>query len=278
MRCSKGEHIFTRVREIEEGKCRSEMMQVYIANTDFLQEEKSFAHYYSLVNPERTRKVDRMRFQRDKELSLLAGLVLREGLMRNGIPYETVEVSYGMYGKPYIKGRKEQLQFNLSHSGTHVMGIFDRAPVGCDVQLAVIRETSPQQKLAKRFFHAEEYDAILSLKEERVRQQLFYRIWTLKESFLKACGMGMKLELNSFSVMDVIRAAEQINPMADAGNAQPKAEGVPLVNPVTEERFYLREYTGNDGYCYACAGRRNAFPADFKLLEFSKISAQRLRS
>lgn len=246
------------------GKGEGMRMQVYLAQTDFIQDQEQFAFYYSLLHPERRKKVDRMRMAKDKELSLLAGLVLREGLIQNGISYEDAKVAYGPYGKPFVKGMEEQFQFNLSHSGTHVMGIFDRQPVGCDVQkTAVWNERGTQKNVAKRFFHKEEYEAILSLEEEK-QQLLFYRIWTLKESFLKVCGMGMKLECNSFSVMEVIREAMRNNKVDEPDDREP----VLLVHPVTDEPFYMREYFRDDGYCYACSSKSHLFPEKMQILSF----------
>lgn len=40
---------------------------------------------------------------------------------------------------------------------------------------------------------------LLPASEER--NELFFRYWTLKESFMKATGLGMKLPLDSFSII-----------------------------------------------------------------------------
>ena len=38
-------------------------------------------------------------------------------------------------------------------------------------------------------------------KTEKERVEMFYRLWTLKESFIKATGTGMSLPLNEFNII-----------------------------------------------------------------------------
>jgi len=223
-------------------------MQVYVAQTDFLKEEITFRRYYELVSLIRSAKVDSMRAGQDKELSLLAGLVLREGLIRSGICYERIRIAYGPYGKPYLDGADKQIYFNLSHSGNMVMGIFDDVEVGCDVEKTGHR--GDNIKIAKRFFHTEEFEALVGLKDEGAREDLFYRIWTLKESFMKACGLGMKLDMRTFSVMEFI------------------GTGNPVINPATQESYALKEYAVLEGFHFACCGRQHAFPREPETLVF----------
>ncbi|MBR1692512.1 MAG: 4'-phosphopantetheinyl transferase superfamily protein [Lachnospiraceae bacterium] len=237
-------------------------MEVYIAKTDFLKEEENFRYYYGMVSPQRADKVDRMHFRKDQELTLLAGLVLREGLLRKGICYDDIQVAYGEYGKPYLSGCDKKVEFNLSHSGERVIGIFDEAPVGCDVE----SHNLARLEVAKRFFHPDEYEALALTGDARKEtEDLFYRIWTLKESFMKACGLGMNLEMHTFSVMDAIRENSSHNGREDGVYSCIKT---PLVNPVTQERYYLKEYFADDGFHYACCSMQRDFPKEPVILYF----------
>ena len=38
----------------------------------------------------------------------------------------------------------------------------------------------------------------MKIEDEHKRCEEFYRLWTLKESFMKVTGLGMKLPLDSF--------------------------------------------------------------------------------
>jgi 4'-phosphopantetheinyl transferase len=51
--------------------------------------------------------------------------------------------------------------------------------------------------LAKRFFAPGEARLLASLPTER-RIDAFYRLWTLKESFIKAVGQGLSIPLDAF--------------------------------------------------------------------------------
>lgn len=146
------------------------------------------------MGAERREKIDRMRFAKDKYLSLGAGVLLAHALKELGI--DTVpETAYGQNGKPYFPSMPN-LHFNLSHSGTVVLCAVCDRHIGCDSE----KIGTFNEKLARRFFHPTEYDMLMSETDSSVQAELFYRLWTLKESFLKATGFGLSLPLDSFSV------------------------------------------------------------------------------
>ena len=54
--------------------------------------------------------------------------------------------------------------------------------------------------LAEEFLTKGEYDYIIGQKTKNKRDEAFYRIWMLKESFVKAVGSGLMLPFNSFEI------------------------------------------------------------------------------
>lgn len=54
-------------------------------------------------------------------------------------------------------------------------------------------------RIGKRFFINKEYEYIMN-KNLISRLEYFYEIWTLKESYIKAVGMGLSISLNSFNI------------------------------------------------------------------------------
>ena len=178
----------------------SEMTPVlYAASVAPLTDAARFASAYAAVSPARREKVDRLRFQKDQQLSLGAELLLRYALRREGLGGVPIEFTYGAQGKPYLKDGG--VYFSLSHSGEYVLCALAPCEVGCDVeQIAPI-----DLKLARRFFSRGEYDDIAAQPTENAQRELFFRYWTLKESFLKATGLGMKLPLGAF---EIVRGAE----------------------------------------------------------------------
>ena len=119
--------------------------------------------------------------------------MLERGLREYNICERDVKIKTGENGKPYLEEYPE-IHFNLSHSGNMVFAVFSDREVGCDIE----EIGKPQEKLAERFFCPEEYEHLMKIEDEHKRCEEFYRLWTLKESFMKVTGLGMKLPLDSF--------------------------------------------------------------------------------
>lgn len=74
-----------------------------------------------------------------------------------------------------------------------VIAVFADIEFGCDIKYM----DSINLKLAERFFCKSEYEFIME-HQERERKAAFYRIWTIKESFMKAVGSGLMLPMDEF--------------------------------------------------------------------------------
>lgn len=123
--------------------------------------------------------------------SLAAEMLLTEGLSKLGISYANEKIIENEYGKPYLESQK--IFFNFSHSGDRVFLALSPNEVGCDVE--IIRK--PNLKIAERYFTEEEKKAIESAKN---KEEAFYTIWTLKESFVKCEGKGFAIPFSTFGV------------------------------------------------------------------------------
>jgi 4'-phosphopantetheinyl transferase len=98
---------------------------------------------------------------------------------------------YGEHGKPYLTDNS--MFFNISHSGEYVILAVSEHEVGADIE----RIRPYKQSVAARCFTPREREF---LKDEGT-DEAFYRVWTAKESIVKACGAGLSMPLNSFCVM-----------------------------------------------------------------------------
>lgn len=107
----------------------------------------------------------------------------------------TLEKAEG--GKPYLVGLAEQVCFNLSHSGEYVVCAFSDRETGVDIE----RIGRERMNVARRFFHREEIRALEEAGAEE-RKELFFKYWSVKESFLKYKGTGLSCPLSSFAVSD----------------------------------------------------------------------------
>lgn len=170
----------------------SKKLKLYTLDTAELSDEAYFKKCYGSLSASRQKKIDSYRFPADKKLSMGAGLLLDRGLAEYGLREAEVKIAQRENGKPYLPDYP-QIHYNLSHSGSMALAVFAETEVGCDIE----QIQAANLKLAKRFFCPQEYAYIAELEGE-CQDYAFYRVWTLKESFLKATGMGMKLQLDSF--------------------------------------------------------------------------------
>lgn len=126
--------------------------------------------------------------------SILGELLVRKHCADQvGISCSEVLFEKNTYGKPYTISQP-QYHFNISHSGKWVVCAFDHKPIGVDVELIKPIDLA----VMKRFYSDMEIAYVL---KHPIAEQLglFYKIWTLKESYLKALGIGIRVSLKSFS-------------------------------------------------------------------------------
>lgn len=94
-------------------------------------------------------------------------------------------------GKPYLLGT--DLQFSLSHcKGMAVCALGDHTPIGVDCE--PLRTVRP--RVAQRCFSESE---LRLLDQSDQPDLLFTRLWTLKESYVKAIGRGISFPMKSIS-------------------------------------------------------------------------------
>jgi 4'-phosphopantetheinyl transferase len=113
-----------------------------------------------------------------------------------------LEISAGQYGKPsaMVRGRRAPLEFSVSHSGNHgLIALSAEGAVGVDVEDMRLRQDF--SSIAQSVFTLDEQSWLgHGSAEDRMRR--FYRIWTMKEAVVKALGMGLSFDLESFSIPD----------------------------------------------------------------------------
>lgn len=136
-------------------------------------------------------------FRRDREFYSAARGTLRHllGAYLNLAP-ERVAFRYNRYGKPELEGGG--IGFNASHSGMVALQAFVRAArVGVDVE--AIRPDVVCEELVATVLSARERAAFRKLSAAAAAAELF-RVWTRKEAYLKAVGVGLNYPLRALSV------------------------------------------------------------------------------
>lgn len=136
------------------------------------------------------REVDRRRF-------ILAHAALRVILAAHGKTTPAgITYRFNAHGKPSLaQGGPE---FNLSHAGDCILvAVGADGPVGVDVE--PLRELPDAAALVQRFFAAEERRAYQALAEQD-RARGFFTLWTRKEAYAKALGLGLGMAFDAFAV------------------------------------------------------------------------------
>ena len=166
--------------------------KLYLADVRPLTDGALFSKLLPTVSAARQAKVAAFKNEAARRLSLGAGLLLRFALREEGLT--AGEPALSEYGKPFFPALPD-FHFSLSHSGERVLCAVSPSPVGCDIEEP--RRYDPA--LARRFFHPDESALLFSLPEAD-QPEAFYRLWTCKESFMKAVGLGLNLPLSDFAV------------------------------------------------------------------------------
>lgn len=166
------------------------MVHLYLADVSYLPDPLERSEICRNLPKGRQEKIKRLRNFDQRRQSLGAGLLLQKVMMHYGIPEDKLKI--GVSGKPECEG----LEFNLSHSGRMVACAVGEKPVGCDVEQ--LREAP--KKLASRFFSEKEKEYLGAFSAKDYDEE-FYRLWTMKESYVKFTGEGLRLPLNAFEIV-----------------------------------------------------------------------------
>jgi len=205
--------------------------RIYLADCRVLEDITLAECLASSLPVPRQEKLARLREGQARRLSLGAGLLLVQALREEGL--RPADYTVSSRGRPFFPSLPD-FQFSLSHSGETAMCGVSAQPIGCDIEKARPFDVH----LAERFFHPDEWAYLSSLPQD-AREEGFFRLWTRKESYMKALGLGFSLPMSSFAL-----CADGTDALLSGGDGQ---------------RWFFRSFTAEDDcYCAVCA--RDAEP------------------
>jgi 4'-phosphopantetheinyl transferase len=163
--------------------------------------------------------------------------------LRLGEDPRVLQFEVGKHGKPRLQDGR--LAFNVSHSGDYALIVVGPPQWGEDlgVDLEWMKPTRRLLGLAQRFFAPPEAKAFARV-DASAREELFYRLWTLKEAYLKSCGTGLTFSSRRFAFAlphGLPATSEQGGPRLDFTE-------VPGDRP---DRWWFAEFLPTPGYCAA---------------------------
>lgn len=112
----------------------------------------------------------------------------------------TWPVAVGDHGRPFLQGCPE-ICFSISHTRGLAACAIHTCLVGLDVQEIV----KPSPALVRRVLSLQEQELMeqAALEGEKQAAELFTRLWTLKESYVKAIGVGLGFPVETLSFRPV---------------------------------------------------------------------------
>ena len=151
-----------------------------------------------ILSKDETEKADRFKIEKDSKQYIVSRGSLRKILSEYiHIDSYSINFSYTEFAKPFLENSK--IHFNLSHSGDWCcIAVSLIKDIGIDIEK--VREIEDVSKIAERYFALNEFEHIKNFEgTDQINE--FFRIWTLKEAFIKAVGEGLSFPLKNFSVI-----------------------------------------------------------------------------
>ena len=172
---------------------------------------------------------------------LLAQMVCRI----SGYPVSSISIHRYPNGKPFLPDFPN-LHFNITHTDHLAVLAIDTNLVGVDIE----KVGKARMAVANRFFCETEKEMLNDCPEEE-RNLLFYKLWTIRESFVKTIGVGVFGTMGDFS------------PELNEPGWQVKHSNTGLWN--------IRHYNLLPDYIVALCSKNQVFPKEIEMIDFMKL-------
>ena len=156
------------------------MLKLYYGHIQLVKDPEVFEKWFNKMDGQRKDKITRCQNEVDKQRSLLAGVLLQYGLGQDRF--------------------KEQIFYSISHSGNYVICVLADRRVGVDIEnkfRSVFAESKEEQlnKIAKKCLTIGEEIRFHNC-DNHEKADLLMRLWTRKESYSKALGLGLAMDFS----------------------------------------------------------------------------------
>ena len=133
--------------------------------------------------------------EKDSSVYIMSRALLRKllGPYLKTAPQQII-ISYSSNGKPYLKDYP-QIKFNISHSyGAFAIAISLDYEIGLDIE--------PQNR---KFDYQKLKSFLYSDSELHMGEDMFLKVWTIKEAIMKAKGIGLTQPLNEIILSEIVK-------------------------------------------------------------------------
>ncbi|MBI4704989.1 MAG: 4'-phosphopantetheinyl transferase superfamily protein [Deltaproteobacteria bacterium] len=203
--------------------------------------------YAELLGAGERDELVRYGLERDRVLHLVSWALARTVLSRlvPGVAPAAWRFAAGPYGRPEIAAPEPPapLRFNLSHTrGLAACAVAVGRDVGVDVE-----QVRPRAywAIAESFFAPAEVAALRAAPASELADR-FFALWTLKEAYAKARGMGLTIGLDRFGfALGAPDGGDRIDIAAELGDEAGSWQFARL-SPTAEHRLALAVRRGHD--------------------------------
>jgi 4'-phosphopantetheinyl transferase len=175
-------------------------IDIWYQRLDEQPSEPQLQAWLALLSDDEKARYHRFYFDKDRLQYVAAHALVRLALSQY-FPVNPADWQFeaNPWGKPSVFNPegKGKIGFNLSHTqGLVACGIARTEALGLDVEW--IDRHNTLGDIARHSFSPDEIAHFESAHPERQRD-VFFRLWTLKEAYIKARGQGLSIPLTSFS-------------------------------------------------------------------------------
>ena len=163
-------------------------------------------HETGLISTDEMVAAQRYRHHGARSQFLAGRAVVRHAVTAHTrLPAREVAIVAERNGKPRFQAPSaiSDWRFNLSLSGTLVACAFAQSEVGVDVETTA--RHLDHGAIARSHFSRAEADWIAASRSSRIAR--FTLLWTLKEAYLKAVGVGISVPLDGFEFSAIRRGS-----------------------------------------------------------------------
>ena len=176
-------------------------IHLWVGYPDDLLDEGTARACVEMLSEDERARWERFKFERHRREYLATRVVGRRALSAYAeVAPEAWRFVAGEHRKPaFADGLGLGLTFNLSNSlGLVVCAVGHGAEIGVDVE--PFTRAGTIEEVAQRFFSGRELEQLDALSGDERRERVL-TVWTLKEAYMKARGLGMSLPTKLFSVV-----------------------------------------------------------------------------
>jgi len=175
--------------------------QVFIFTVDLTGHTNNISKYWHCLSVKEKIQADQYHTK-----ALSHKYVISHGILRLILSYYTkqcpqdIEFTHNEYGKPFLKN--SNIYFNMSHShnkASYIVAL--NYKVGIDIEY---HDDNLDVMRLSDFVLTSQEIMFLKSSEDKEKLATFYRLWTMKESLIKANGQGLSYPINSIEALNLL--------------------------------------------------------------------------